>query len=203
MKKRMLSLLAALVLLACPALAEEADVQAEANAAYAAVLLEGGEYTPMNDDVRSLQDCTPVRFAVMDMNGDGMAEVVLEVEGPEGFLILTYHEGMVYVGEEVYRGLLDLKDDGTSSFSSGASDNGVWGFCFVVEEESGRPVALGRFVLAESFTAEDGSVRYALDSGSQTTDEAGYQAFIAEQDAKLDALWYDYTEENVKLLLGQ
>lgn len=203
MKERILALLAAVMLLVCPVLAEEADVQAEANAAYAAVLLEGAAYTPMHVGVRTLQDCTPVRFAVMDMNGDGLAEVVLEVEAPEGYLILTVHEGAVYVGEEVYRGLLDLKDDGTSSFSSGASDNGVWDFCFVVEEESGRPIGLGHYVLAECRSGADGSVAYVLDGGTQTTDEAGYQAFLAGQDAKLDALWYDYTEDNVKLLLGQ
>ncbi len=201
--KRLLTMLAAILLLVIPALADDMDDQADIHAAYAAVLLEGAAYTPMHDVVHTLQDCTPVRFAVMDMNGDGLAEVVLEVEAPEGFLILTVHEGAVYVGEEVYRGLLDLKDDGTSSFSSGASDNGVWDFCFVVEEESGRPIGLGHYVLAESRSAADGSVEYFLDGGTQTTDEAGYRAFLAAQDAKLDALWYDYTEDNVKLLLGQ
>lgn len=201
--KRLIVILAALLLLTISAMAEDVDQQAEANDAYAAVLLRSEACVPLGDAVRSLQDCTPVRFTVMDMNGDGMAEVVLEVGEPEGFLILTYHEGVVYMAEEVYRGLLDLKDDGTSSFSSGALDNGVWDFCFVVEEESGRPVNIGRFVLAESRSGEDGSVTYWFDGGAEQTDEDGYRAFIAEQDAKLDALWYDYTEENVKMLLGQ
>ena len=201
--KRMLTLLAALVLLACPVMAEETGVQAEANAAYAAVLLTGADYSPMNEEVLPLKESRPVRFAVMDMNGDGVAEVVLEVEAPEGFLILTYHEGRVYVGEEVQRGLLDLKDDGTSSFSSGAMDNGVWDFCFVVEEDTGRPVGIGHYVLAESRSSDDGSVAYVLDGGQKTTDEAGYRAYLAEHAAKLDALWYDYTEETVKMLLGQ
>ena len=64
-------------------------------------------------------------------------------------------------------------------------------------------LAMGYLPLAESRSEADGSATYWLDGGAEQTDEAGYQAFLAQQDAKLDALWYDYTEENIRLLLGQ
>jgi len=82
-------------------------------------------------------------------------------------------------------------------------DGGVSSLCLAVNSETNKPDAIGRFHLAESVMMADGSVCYTLDCGVEETDEAGYQAFLAEQDAKLDALWYDYTEENLKLLLGQ
>lgn len=202
--KRLIAMLAALLLLALPAMAEEEDRQPMANAAYLAVILEGAPYTSIQPDSRTIGECSVVRFTVLDLDGDGIQEVVLEVTEPEGFIILTCHtDGMVYGGEMSYRGMLQLKDDGTCSFSSGAMDGGVSRLCFATNMETGKPDAFGRFNLAESVSQADGTVRYTLDCGAQTTDEAGYHAFLEAQDAKLDALWYDYTQENLRLLLGQ
>lgn len=202
--RKLIGWIAVFTLLLCAACAEAPPRQEQAFAAYAAVLLEGAEYIPVDEEVRPLDSCTPVRFAVLDMEGDGMIEVVLEVTEPEGFIILTYFtDGEVYAGEVPYRGLLSLKDDGTCTISSGAMDNGVAKTCFVVFEATGKPDAIGRYLLAESYTAPDGSVHYAMNGRSETTDEAGYREFLAMQDEKLDALWYEYTPENVRLLLGQ
>lgn len=205
MKKRMLALLSAMLLMVMPALAEEADeaqLQAAANVAYARVLLEGESYLPVTEDARQPGEWKPVRFTLLDIEGDGLSEVIVELTEWEAFVVLTCMDGVVYGGEIAYRGMLNLKDDGTCEFSSGAMNNGVSKLCFAVDEETGKPVSIGRFNLAESIDT-DGSVTYWLDCGAEQTDEAGYEAFLAQQTAKLDALWYDYTEENVKLLLGQ
>lgn len=203
--KRLISMLLAVLLLVAPALAEEEALQLAANAAYARVLLEGEDYIPLTDDARMPAEWEPVRFTLLDMDHDGVNEAIVELTNWEAFIILFWYgeTGEVYGAEIVYRGLLDLKDDGTSSFSSGAMDGGVSSLCLAVNSETNKPDAIGRFHLAESATMPDGSIRYTLDCGVEETDEAGYQAFLAEQDAKLDALWYDYTEENLKLLLGQ
>lgn len=190
--KRMLAMLTAILLLAMPALADD---QADINAAYAAVLLEGAPYEAMGD-VRP--DWQPVRFAVLDLDGDELAEVILEVTEPEAYIILTRYD-VVYAAEWPCRGMLSLKDDGTFSFSSGAMDNGV---ASIILQGDGDNEEYGYLPLAECRKEEDGSVTYWLDGGAEQTDEAGFQAVIDAQNAKLDALWYDYSPENVKMLLG-
>ena len=193
--KRLLIALMTLLLAVLPAMAEEPELQAEANAAYAAVLLEGAAWTP-EGEVR--EDWNPVRFAVLDLDDDGVSEVVLEVTEPEAFIILNGVKS-VMATEWPYRGLLNLKDDGTFTFSSGALDTGV--AMLVWQGDNGAQ--WGYLPLAESVSDADGNVSYWLDGGAEATDEAGYLAFLAQQDAKLDALWYDYTEENVRMLLGR
>lgn len=201
--KRMIALLVAM-LLALPALAEEVDLserQAEANAAIARVLLDGEEYIPMQADDRMPADWNAVRFTVLDMDGDGVTEVVVELTEWEAFVVLCAAGDGVYGSEFAYRGMLSLKDDGTFTYSSGAMDNGV----AVLTYRSGGTDSLqsGYLPLAECRQEADGSVTFWLDGGAEKTDEAGYQAFITQQSAKLDALWYDFTPENIRMLLGQ
>lgn len=200
--KRLLAMLLVLMLLTLPALAEETDLQPIANQAYARVLLDGANYLPLTEDTRMPAEWNAARFTVLDMDEDGVTEVVIELTEWEAFVVLTWGGGSeVYGGEIVYRGLLDLKDDGTFTFSSGAMDNGVAELSFL--SGGTDELQMGYLPLAECRSEEDGSVSFWLDGGAERTDEAGYQAYIAQQSAKLDALWYDYTEENIRLLLGQ
>lgn len=206
--KRILAMLLGALLLACPALAEEADLQTQANAAYAEVLAGGQAVRAISDAEMPAGDApaytlqqTPVRFTVLDMNGDGVSDMVLELPQPEELVILFWSEGKVLALEAPYRGLLSLKDDGSHTFSSGATDGGVG--TIGIDWVEGVPV-WNRFVQASVQPVEgaDGeTLRIEVDGAP--ADEAAYQAFLAEHEAKLDALWYDYTEENVKLLLGQ
>lgn len=204
--KRWLAMLCAALLLTCPALAEETDPQTEANAAYARVLLEGAEALRLVDTYAAGTESdpqaeastialteTPVRFTVMDMDTYGLMEVVLEMPAYECYIILTYDEGRVYAAEIPYRGLLNLKGDGTHEYSSGAMDGGVR---MLLMESA----VLTTGVLADVRPTGENTVAYFI--GGTQVDEAAYQAFLAEQEAKLPALWYDYTEENVKMLLG-
>ena len=204
--KRVIAMLAALLLLlALPAMAEEddpAERQAEANAAIARVLLDGESYIPMTEDAPTPDAWNAARFTVLDMDGDGVNEVIVELPEWEAFVVLTWGGGSeVYGGEIVYRGMLDLKDDGSFSYSSGAMDNGVAVLSFRSDDTDA--LQMGYLPLAECRMEADDSVSYWLDGGAEATDEAGYQAFIEAHGAKLDALWYDYTPENIRLLLGQ
>ncbi|MBQ7849561.1 MAG: hypothetical protein IJ343_07570 [Clostridia bacterium] len=202
--KRFLTMLAAMMLLAIPALAEEAEGQAAANAAYASVLLDGRKALQMEDEWHGVTGVAqgtpfemtgaPVRFTVLDMDTYGIQEIVIELAEPESFVVLTWYEGRVYAAEIPYRGLLDLKDDGTHVFSSGAEDNGV----AMLLLESDR-VTVG--VLAQSHSAGTGAVTYTV--GGKEADQADFDAFLAEQETKLPALWYEYSADMLRLVLGQ
>ena len=67
-------------------------------------------------------------FAVIDMDGDKIPEVVLELSdapnNPICFEILHYRKSEVYGYDIVYRGLEGLKMDGTFIYSGGGADNG-------------------------------------------------------------------------------
>lgn len=205
--RKWMALLAAVLLLAVTALAEETDVQPEANAAYAQVVLAGAEAVRVSSDAEEMKaynplytlDRTPVRFTVLDMDGDGVGDMVLELAEPEEFVILFWQDGQVLALEMPYRGLLSLKDDGSHEYSSGAADGGV---CTIgVEWVDGVPL-YNRFVQASMSPAPD-TDETIIEVNGEAADLDAYHAFLAQQDAKLDALWYDYTEDNVKLLLGQ
>jgi|GEM_PF-6385510 len=66
-------------------------------------------------------------FAVMDLDGDSIPEIILRItmgDNDVGFEVMHYENGAVYSHELVYRSLMDLKTDGTFSYSSGAADSG-------------------------------------------------------------------------------
>ena len=201
--KRWFAMLMAALLLMAPALAEEIDRQAEARAAYARVLLDGEAFVAMDEDMRMPEEWNPVRFTLLDLDGDEVSECIVELTEYEAFIILTWVDGEVLGCEWPYRGLNKLKDDGTFSFSSGALDSGVG--MLLLQGDDGPQ--WGILPLAESISEEDENgnviVTYYLDGGVEETDEDGYLAALAAQDDKLDALWYTYNEETLKLLLGR
>lgn len=68
-----------------------------------------------------------IKYTVFDFDGDSKDEMIVRIEVfSDGFyLILNNEDATVYGFEEVYRGLKDLKTDGTYMASGGASSNGV------------------------------------------------------------------------------
>ena len=61
-------------------------------------------------------------FALLDMDGDGADELVLDIDfsGNEEYVILTCYDGAVYANQVVYRGFLSPKADGTFEWSNAA-----------------------------------------------------------------------------------
>lgn len=68
-----------------------------------------------------------VKYALLDWDSDSKNEMVVMIESfNDGFyLILNNEDGTVYGFEEVYRGMEDIKTDGTFIGSGGASAFGV------------------------------------------------------------------------------
>lgn len=139
-------------------------------------------------------DWTIKRFALLDLDGDGTDELVIAIDysGNEEYVVLTCYDGTVYANQVVYRGFLTPKADGTVAWSNGAFDNGYARFRF------------GNGVLVyDDFAVmidNGSSVTYTLNG--ENVSEEDYNAFTAEQDAKDDLAWTDFTVEAVSAALA-
>lgn len=74
------------------------------------------------NEVLDEKEIVITRFAVVDMDGDGLAEVVLEMDNYRGFLILRYEAGEVIGYEAGYRSMHSLNMEGFFRASGGADD---------------------------------------------------------------------------------
>lgn len=139
-------------------------------------------------------DWTITRFALLDLDGDGADELVLAIDysGEEEYVILTCYDGAVYANQIVYRGFLSPKANGTVAWSNGAFDNGYARFRF----ENGVLVYDDFAVMIDNGS----SVTYTLNG--ENVSEEDYNAFTAEQDAKDDLAWTDFTVEAVSAALA-
>lgn len=134
-------------------------------------------------------------FAVLDMDGDNVPEVVLELSvgsSPEFYEVFHYMSGKVYGYLITYRGLQELKSDGTFLFSSGAADYG-WGIlAFQTSGFTTEPIGY-------SLSNQDGenlTVSYYIDN-ERVTKEA-FDSAMDEQSTKGDAVWYDYDLNDIE-----
>lgn len=139
-------------------------------------------------------DWTITRFALLDLDGDGTDELVIAIDysGNEEYVVLTCYDGTVYANQVVYRGFLTPKADGTVAWSNGAFDNGYARFRF----ENGVLVYDDFAVMIDNGS----SVTYTLNG--ENVSEEDYNAFTAEQDAKDDLAWTDFTVEAVSAALA-
>lgn len=79
-------------------------------------------------------DSNPIKtpqFAVVDLDGDGVSEVVLAIEDYNGFIILRYKESKVYGFIVSYKSMYNLKADGSFMTSSSSSDTSVSKMLFI------------------------------------------------------------------------
>ena len=139
-------------------------------------------------------DWTIKRFALLDLDGDGSDELVLAIDysSNEEYVVLTCYDGTVYANQVVHRGFLTPKADGTVAWSNGAFDNGYARFRF----ENGVLVYDDFAVMIDNGS----SVTYTLNG--ENVSEEDYNAFTAEQDAKDDLAWTDFTVEAVSAALA-
>ena len=141
-------------------------------------------------------DWTITRFALLDMDGDGADELVLDIgfSGEEEYVILACYDGAVYANQVVYRGFLSPKADGTFEWSNGAFDNGASRARF----ENGVLVYDDFAAMSED---SDGNTVYTLNG--ESVDETAYDAFLDEQAAKDDLAWTEFTLDALNTALVQ
>jgi len=134
-------------------------------------------------------------FSVLDMNGDGAPEVVLEltVNGdPQFFEVLHTIGDKVYGYLIVFRGLESLKADGKFMYSGGYADYGWAEMTLTADGQT-----MSRLGFCESSTSEDLSTiteSYYIDGAM--VDKDAFDAYMEEQTAKADTVWFDCTAEN-------
>jgi hypothetical protein len=174
--------------------------------AIAAVLNGGSEvYVPSDKTNKTLQDALNHEFtegagydsfAVLDVDGDGKLDVVLNVtvNGEAlGYLVLTSADEVICAYGCYYRAMIGLKEDGSFSFSSSAAESGVATFY----KDENRDAQYN--VLAESKLDENENVVYFVNG--EAADEDAFTAVINAQNEKVDATFVPATAENLALYL--
>lgn len=174
--------------------------------AIAAVLNGGSEvYVPSDKTNKTLQDALNHEFtegagydsfAVLDVDGDGKLDVVLNVtvNGEAlGYLVLTSADEVICAYGFYYRAMIGLKEDGSFSFSSSAAESGVATFY----KDENRDAQYNE--LAESKLDENGTVVYFVNG--EAADEDAFTAVINAQNEKADVTFVPATAENLALYL--
>lgn len=174
--------------------------------AIAAVLNGGSEvYVPSDKTNKTLQDALNHEFtegagydsfAVLDVDGDGKLDVVLNVtvNGEVlGYLVLTSADEVICAYGFYYRAMIGLKEDGSFSFSSSAAESGVATFY----KDENRDAQYNE--LAESKLDENENVVYFVNG--EAADEDAFTAVINAQNEKVDVTFVPATAENLALYL--
>lgn len=174
--------------------------------AIAAVLNGGSEvYVPSDKTNKTLQDALNDEFtegagydsfAVLDVDGDGKLDVVLNVTVNDevlGYLVLTSADEVICAYGFYYRAMIGLKEDGSFSFSSSAAESGVATFY----KDENRDAQYNE--LAESKLDENGTVVYFVNG--EAADEDAFTAVINAQNEKVDVTFVPATAENLALYL--
>ena len=141
-------------------------------------------------------------FAVCDLDWDGSPEVILnEALGGNAYfyrLILHEQDGVVYGYSLPYRGFQGLKTDGTFHASAGVFDNGTASITFDKENDTVNDITY----CCSKTDPQTGQMEvfYFVDREEATLEQ--FQLAIRLEAAKPDVEWHDFTDENIKTLLG-
>lgn len=139
-------------------------------------------------------------FTVLDMDGDKIPEVILELSdgdnNPICFEVLHYMNAKVYGYNIVYRGLEELKTDGTFIYSSGAADNGCGKLRF--ESNVYKTDTLGYSKSSQG----DANLTISYFINNKPVTEESFNSFMKEQHGKKDAVWYEFSQKNIETELS-
>lgn len=179
--------------------------------AYSAVVREQAEfYSTDNKQNLKLNDFltnkelygtafTVTRFTVLDMDGDKMPEVILELSvgsEPQFYEVLHFMDGTVHGYLVPFRGLEDLKEDGTFGFSNGAADNG-WG-----KLGFGATAYTTDMLGYSQSSFSDTNLTIAYFMNNQPVTKETFDSFASEQSEKKDAVWYEFSQQNIEAELS-
>lgn len=139
---------------------------------------------------------TVTHFAVLDMDGDKKPEVVLELSvknEPQFYEVLHEMDGTVCGYLIVYRGLEELKEDGSFQYSSGAADTGIGKLKF-------GSTAFQTDMAGSSESGPNGTISYFINK-KPVTKEA-FDSLLKDQSEKKAAVWYEFTPEKIETVLS-
>lgn len=149
----------------------------------------------------------PVRFAYLDLDGDGIEEAVLWLEAdgsgtPLAFLILRWQDGgRVFSYTRFPRSFQGLKQDGSFNFSSSAAAYGVGRLTFAAAGEGSPDECATRdLALQEPLDSNWDRLAWYVDGAPAT--QAEFDAAWEEYSAKTDAVWHDFTPETIERVIS-
>ncbi len=130
------------------------------------------------------------RFAVVDLDGDGVNEVVLEIyvgEWPAEYEILHLHNGEVRLYSVVAKGMCDLKTDGTHGWLDGVTHSGYCRITGFTDET--YDLECDDFLYYE-YDFDTHIMSYYIDH--QPVSERAFNKAEEEQRNKPDVEWRDF-----------
>lgn len=138
-----------------------------------------------NTDAYSEYVC---RFAVVDMDGDSIPEVLLELEDYTGYIILRYVEGQIRGNFLGYRAMSSIKENGTFGSENSAFETYVNKLYFI-----GDTLVADRKI--SWLMCNYDKMYYRIDDLS--VGEEDYERANALYEECPEVEWHDYTEEEV------
>lgn len=141
------------------------------------------------------------RFAIVDLDNDGTPEVILwlTVNNNDyyGFEVLRYQDGVVYGYTLWYRAFMNLKADGTFSFSSGAADSGFGTIKFTTKD-----YLINEVTYIQSSYNSNNNLSISCFVNYESATETEFRSAVNKQDEKADASWYKFTDDNIEMMLS-
>jgi len=160
-----------------------------------------GEYTLLNDLLDDVSDDEYTwqigSFAVVDMDGGGIPEIVTELNYAGERIVFHYENGEIYGYTYGLRGMNRLKKDGVFVSSGGAAT-------VYFQKLQFTDGICKNIVLAYCDTADENGERYSVYYiNDKRAFEEMFLSFGDEHNKKEDVEWYTYTEDTVdKILLS-
>ena len=130
----------------------------------------------------------PYLMALVDFDGDGLKELVIEYDGDGDRLILHLMDGVVRGYCASYREMQTIKDNGSFDFSSGADSSGV-AMCYFTEWYRQTVVVMEADGVAQRWILND----------IEITEDLYYNVAMPEFHKMADVQWL--TVENMKKLM--
>ncbi|WP_277409538.1 hypothetical protein [Lacrimispora xylanisolvens] len=131
------------------------------------------------------------QFAVVDLDGDGISEVVLAIKDYNGFIILRYKESKVYGFIVSYRSMYNLKADGSFMTSSSSSDTSVSKMLFIGDT----------FFQEDIVNSVGGTPDITYYMHNKPIDKDTFDKHLDLFDCLLDVEWHDYSKQAIDQLL--
>lgn len=161
------------------------------------------DITQLNQAVSSDSSVTAEvkKFAVVDLDKDNVPEVILSLavnnDDYFGFEVLRYQDGVVNGYTLWYRSFMELKDDGTFSYSGGAADHGFGTIMFTKDGYTINEITYSESGIG---TGNNETVSYFVNRESASQED--FLSAVRKQDEKPGVIWYDFTDDNIETLLS-
>jgi hypothetical protein len=137
------------------------------------------------------------KFAIVDLDNDGTPEIILRLavsfDDYYGFEVFRCQNGAIYGYTLYYRSFMGLKANGTFSFSSGAADNGFGRVTFTE-----TAYTIDEITYCESSYDSNNNMSVLYFVNQQNATEAEFLSAVNRQGEEPDAIWYDFTDENIE-----